>query len=460
MCQCGAIAILVRYLMNYPEALAYLDGLQVHKIKLGLESMRNFLDRVGSPEKKLRCVHVAGTNGKGSVSATLATIAVRAGYRVGLYTSPHLSDVRERFRINDHFIGKKEFADLATRIREVLEPERITYFEFCTALALLWFSEADIDLAVLETGLGGRLDATNVITPLISVVTSISMDHEAYLGTTLVEVAGEKAGIIKPDVPVISSAIAPDAAAVIEQVSRERHAPLYMLGRDFDFSGDQQGEWQWRGKRPPIIGEFSGLHCALKGGYQQQNSSVALASALLLGEYGFKIGVQAVKEGLASVFWPGRMEYFYVGADCGRRSEGVREDKQTGRWYLLDGAHNPDGVKKLAESLATDFGGRRLVCVWGAMGDKDIAGALSAIVPLVDILILTRPSGERSATPEQLMACLRPAEKPKAACVADINSALARACEVSGPDDLIVIAGSLYLVGAARKILRGEVVEE
>lgn len=446
--------------MNYHQALAYLDSLQVHKIKLGLDSMRSFLDRVGSPEKRLRCVHVAGTNGKGSVCATLAAIAGRAGYRVGLYTSPHLSDVRERFHLHDRYITEEEFAGLATRIREVLEPERITYFEFCTALALLLFAEADVDLVVLETGLGGRLDATNVITPMISVITSVSMDHEAYLGTTLTEVAGEKAGIIKQGVPVISSATAPDAAAVIERVSCERHAPLYMLGRDFDFSGDQRGEWRWRGTSPPIVGEYSGLHCALKGDYQQQNSSVAVASVRLLGEYGFTIGMQAIKEGLASVFWPGRMEYFYVGAGCSRQSVGAGENEQTGRWYLLDGAHNPDGVKKLAESLVADFGGRRLVCIWGAMGDKDIAGAFSTIVPLVDTLILTQPLGERSATPEQLMACLRSEERYKAACVADINSALARACEVSGPDDLIVVAGSLYLVGAVRKILRGEVVEK
>jgi dihydrofolate synthase/folylpolyglutamate synthase len=443
--------------MNYHQALAYLDSLQVHKIKLGLDSMRSFLDRVGSPEKKLRCVHVAGTNGKGSVCATLAAIAGRAGYRVGLYTSPHLSDVRERFRLHDRFITEEEFAGLATRIREVLEPERITYFEFCTALALLLFAEADLDLVVLETGLGGRLDATNVITPLISVITSVSMDHEAYLGTTLTEVAGEKAGIIKPNVPVISSATAPEAAAVIERVSRERQAPLYALGRDFDFFGDMQEGWQWRGVQPPIAGELTGLRCALKGRYQQQNSAVAVAVALLLGDYGFKIGTQAIEEGLASVFWPGRMEYFHADVHWEGLSTEAGEERM-GRWFLLDGAHNPDGVKKLAESLAADFGGRRVIAVWGAMSDKDVAGALAAIVPLVDTLILTRPSSERSATPEQLMACLPPAETVKASCVADVDSALARAYEVSGPDDLIVVAGSLYLVGAARKLLCGEVV--
>ena len=440
--------------MNYDEAWAYLDGLQMHKIKLGLESMRDFLDRVGSPEKKLRCVHVAGTNGKGSVSAALTAIAGRAGYRVGMYTSPHLSDVRERFRLDNRFIGKEEFARLATKIRTVLEPERITFFEFCTALALLWFAETAPDLVVLETGLGGRLDATNVVNPLLSVITSISMDHEAYLGSTLTEVAGEKAGIIKPQTPVVSSATVPEAAAVIERVSRERQAPLYLLGRDFDFADEGQGNWRWQGLQPPIAGVFSGLRCVLKGAYQQQNGSVAVAAALLLRSFGFQIDAPAIAEGLLSVFWPGRMEYFHR-----ETAPGLNAADRTGRWYLLDGAHNPDGVKNLASSLQADFAGRRLVCVWGAMGDKDFSGALALIAPVTDELILTSPAGERSARPEQLLACLPPEQRGKARCAPDIASALAEAGRISGPEDLVVVAGSLYLVGEARRILCGEVVD-
>ncbi|MBW2682664.1 MAG: bifunctional folylpolyglutamate synthase/dihydrofolate synthase, partial [Deltaproteobacteria bacterium] len=182
--------------MTYDEVLAHLESLQMHKIKLGLDAMQSFLEKVGRPENDLRFVHVAGTNGKGSVCAALSEILGRAGYKVGVYTSPHLSSVRERFRIGDRYITEEEFAALGSRICEVLGTEQITYFEFTTALGLLWFAESELDLVLLETGLGGRLDATNVVTPLVSVITSISMDHEAYLGDTMAAVAGEKAGII------------------------------------------------------------------------------------------------------------------------------------------------------------------------------------------------------------------------------------------------------------------------
>ena len=184
--------------MTYHESITFLDNPQLHKIKLGLEAMRFFLTRVGQPEKGLKFIHVAGTNGKGSVSVSLLTILQQAGYKVGLYTSPHLSSVRERFRINDRYISEEEFADCAGRVIAALGEDTITYFEFTTTLAMLWFAESDLDLVILETGLGGRLDATNVVLPLVSIITSISMDHEAYLGNTLAEVAGEKAGIPRP----------------------------------------------------------------------------------------------------------------------------------------------------------------------------------------------------------------------------------------------------------------------
>ena len=443
--------------MDYQEAVDYLYSLQMHKIKLGLEAMRRFLDQVGSPEQGLRCVHVAGTNGKGSVSATLVAILGRAGYQAGLYTSPHLSDVRERFRLGDRYIDRETFARLATRIRKVLGPEQITFFEFCTALALLWFAERQVDVVVLETGMGGRLDATNVVTPLVSIITSISMDHEAYLGNNLTEVAGEKAGIIKAGVPVISSATVPEAAAVVEQTCRERGAALYRLGRDFDYHDDPDGRWTWKGLAPPLQRTIPGLRCALRGGYQRQNSSVAIAAALLLGQFGYPLEPAAITAGVAAVSWPGRMEYFQadIVPEPGELG-GAGPDK---RWYLLDGAHNPDGVQRLVEALVAEFGDRRLVCVWGAMGDKDLTTALAAISPVVDRLILTSAPGERAATPERLLACLPPTGRAKADCVAGIRAALARAGAVSAPEDCIVVAGSLYLLGEVRKILRGEVVD-
>lgn len=219
--------------MNYIEAESYLNSLQFHKIKLGLDAMRSFLERVHRPEKKLKYVHVAGTNGKGSVSMTLLTILARLGYRVGLYTSPHLSSVRERLRINDSYISKEKFAEIATRIKGVLGDEKITYFEFTTALAFLWFSESELDLVVLETGLGGRLDATNVVLPLISIITNVSMDHEAYLGHDLESIAFEKAGIIKAGVPVVCGTEEDRTTDVIREKCLELGADLYQYSDAF-----------------------------------------------------------------------------------------------------------------------------------------------------------------------------------------------------------------------------------
>ncbi|MCX5875508.1 MAG: Mur ligase family protein, partial [Deltaproteobacteria bacterium] len=246
-------------MMNYQEAWGFLDNLQFFKIKLGLESMSQFLDSVGNPHRGLRFVHVAGTNGKGSVSTTMRTILTKAGYKVGLYTSPHLSCVRERFRIDERFISEEAFARQASVIREALGERQITYFEFATALALLWCAEEQVDVAILEVGMGGRLDATNVITPLVSVITNVSMDHEQYLGNTLAAVAFEKAGVIKPGVPVVAGLAPDESLAVVEQVCQERKAPLFLLGREFDAVRGPKGSWEYRGLAHSH--SLAGLHC-------------------------------------------------------------------------------------------------------------------------------------------------------------------------------------------------------
>ena len=203
--------------MNYQEAWDFLDQLQFFKIKLGLDSMNRFLERLGNPHRDLQCIHVGGTNGKGSVGATLCSILTAAGYQTGFYTSPHLSSVRERFRIGNSYISKEDFARLISKIHTVLDGGQITYFECTTTLALLWFAEQKVDCAILEVGMGGRLDATNVVTPLLSLITNVSMDHEQYLGHTLAEVSAEKAGIIKQGIPVVSGAADDDSGRVIRQ---------------------------------------------------------------------------------------------------------------------------------------------------------------------------------------------------------------------------------------------------
>jgi dihydrofolate synthase/folylpolyglutamate synthase len=442
--------------MNYQEAWGFLDNLQFFKIKLGLESMSQFLDSVGNPHRGLRFVHVAGTNGKGSVSTTLRTILTRAGYKVGLYTSPHLSCVRERFRIDERFISEEAFARQASAIRAALGERQITYFEFATALALLWFAEEQVDVAILEVGMGGRLDATNVIIPLVSVITNVSMDHEQYLGNTLAAVAFEKAGVVKPKVPVVAGLAADESLAVVEQVCREREAPLFLLGREFAAARTPEGSWEYRG----IDHSFSlaGLHCFLKGGYQIGNGALALAALETIAK-ALPVSDEAIRQGLLSVTWPGRLEYFCL-AD-GKPVECPAETAATHpaslRRYLLDGAHNPAGVESLREALVCEFSYDRLILVWACMGDKDVAATLTAIAPLADRIIFTRPESERSATPEQLAAILAEEERSKALSAPTVKEALALAADMAKSGDLICVAGSLYLVGAARKILLGEV---
>lgn len=440
--------------MTYAEVSAHLDGLQMHKIKLGLEAMQSFLDRVGRPEKSLRFVHVAGTNGKGSVCAALAEVLGRAGYRVGVYTSPHLSSVRERIRIGKQYIDETAFAELGGRICAVLGDEQITYFEFTTALALLWFAESKADLVILETGLGGRLDATNVVLPLLSVITSVSMDHEAYLGHSLTEIAGEKAGIIKAGVEVVSGAVHPDAAAVIARVGREKQAPLYTLRQEFDYSLDPDSTWSWHGREGFGNRTISGLRSSRASLVQQENDSLAIAALQLLRNKGFAVSEQDLRGGLAEVKWPGRMEYFEQPYSSSGARNAVAGTKKLR--YLLDGAHNPDGVKNLADTLSSNFQYRKLIAVWGSMFDKDLSATLGTIAPLADDLVITRPKGERAATPEQLFDYLSQEQKGKARCVAKVPEALIAAQEAATAEDLIVVGGSLYLIGAVRHLLLGD----
>ena len=444
-------------MMTYDEVLAHLDALQMHKIKLGLEAMQAFLEKVDRPEKRLKFVHVAGTNGKGSVCAALAEVLGRAGYRVGVYTSPHLSSVRERLRIGEGYISEQAFAELGSRICRVLGEAQITYFEFTTALALLWFAESNVDLVVLETGMGGRLDATNVVTPLVSVITSISKDHEIYLGETLTAIAGEKAGIIKPGIPVVSGAVHPEVAPVIEAAGRAREAKVLSLGQDFDYVVHGDKTWSWTGGKYLGNRKIDGLHCSRSSLVQPENDSLTLAVLQLLQKYGFTVSGQQLSEGLAQVKWPGRMEYFeqsYSGDGAPKTPLKAVKSLR----YLLDGAHNTDGVRNLARTLGENFRYGRLVGVWGAMTDKDLCTTLGLIAPMVNTLIITQPDGERAATPEQIYAVLDTEQQPKARCVAKVAAALRAAQEAADDGDLIVVGGSLYLVGAIRHLLLGDLV--
>ena len=444
-----------RFTMNYEQAWTFLDDLQFFKIKLGLDAMRSFLGRVGNPHKQLCFVHVGGTNGKGSVASTLLSILSGAGFRVGLYTSPHLSDVRERFRINDTSIGRDDFARLIGRIQAVLNGDQITYFECTTTLALLWFAEQDVDLAIMEVGMGGRLDATNVIRPLVSLITNVSMDHEQYLGNTLAEVAGEKAGIIKPGVPVVSGATDTVSRAVIEETCGRRKSPLYLLGRDFHGHRrpERQTAWDWTGWDG---GQYRDLPLAMHGAYQVDNAALAVAAVRLLAGHGFTVDGRRIRQGLARTRWPGRLESFTF--DPARQPG--RLAIAAGIRFLLDGAHNPAGVEALAAALESEFFYERLILVWGAMADKEISTTLATIAPLADTIIFTRPESERSATPDALLAQLPPSCQVRVETAPDVATALVMAAAMAANEDLVCVAGSLYLVGRARQLLLGELTDD
>ncbi|MGR0480087.1 MAG: bifunctional folylpolyglutamate synthase/dihydrofolate synthase [Candidatus Electronema sp. V4] len=422
--------------MNCQQAQHFLDQLQLFKIKLGLDSMQHFLARLGDPQLRLRCVHIAGTNGKGSVGAALHAMLTAAGYKTGFYTSPHLNSVRERFQISGTYISKEDFARLMSRIESVLDGRQITYFECTTALALLWFAEQQTDFAVLEVGMGGRLDATNVVTPLVSVITNVSMDHEQHLGDTLAKIAAEKAGIIKPGVPVVSAVAEDESGRVIRETCAEQQAPLYLFGRDFSGSG-AGSFWDYQG----LDGlKLTDLPMPLRGGHQISNCSLALAAAQLLQRQGWPISEAQIRSGLAQTRWPGRLEYF----------------RSADRQFLLDGAHNPAGAAALRDALRNEFPRQRLILVWGAMADKDIQTTLREVALLADRIILTKAAdSERAASPEQLAAVLPEQLRAKACCTASTSAALDQARAMAAENDLICVSGSLYLIGAARELLLG-----
>lgn len=442
--------------LTYEDAWKFLDQLQFFKIKLGLDAMSAFMEPLDNPHLKFPSIHIGGTNGKGSVGSTLLAILNEAGYKVGFYTSPHLSSVRERFKIGDTYISREAFAKYAQQIISILEGRQITYFEFTTALAMLWFAEEKVDLALLEVGLGGRLDATNIVTPLVSVITNVSMDHEIHLGTKIQDIAFEKAGIIKPGIPTVTGIDDKQALEVIVDIAAKRESPLYTLDRDFaGIKNNNKDSWLYRGIYSPDEVLFP---INMKGAYQVTNAAQALAALEILHN-SFPVDREHIRQGLKKVQWPGRLEEFWLTPEKTIRYE---ENLETGDGYhfLLDGAHNPDGATALKISLETEFKYDRLILVWASMADKDIKLTLMQIAPMAKHIIFTKPDEERSANPSALKELLPETLQQLAECIRSVTLALDRAKALYEPGCLICVAGSLYLVGKARQILCGELVTD
>lgn len=425
---------------EFKAALSYLDKFQFHGFRLGLERMICILNALGNPEKKYPCLHVAGSNGKGSVCAIAASILSAAGYRVGLYTSPHLSSPGERFKIGTAIISKKELKDQINKIRHFLEKGyELSYFEFTTAIAMNWFAEQKIDLAVLETGLGGRLDATNIVTPLVSVITNISLEHQSFLGNTIQKIATEKAGIIKKGVLLVTGVREQSALSVILDRCMKLNAPVQMLGRDFDIKEGNDSLINYKSKTLKI----SGLELALQGTHQVSNAGLAIAACEGLINKGFKITPAAFITGCRDVFWPGRGECL-----CGICR------------VLLDGAHNMDGVRMFKDLLVRLKTGLeknvkcRKVLLWACSdegGDKDFVSMLGHIESMFEQILITEPPGPRSPV---TIKQWRMNDLPSYLILKkNWKQALNKALSSCGPQDLLCVTGSLYLVGAVREEL-------
>lgn len=423
-------------LMTYASAIDYLYGLQKHGIKLGLETMQALMDRLGHPERRYRILHIGGTNGKGSTAAIAAAILQASGLRVGLYTSPHLIEFRERIRVNGEMMAEDGVTELTARVRGASESLEPTFFEATTALAYLYFAEARVDVAVLEVGLGGRFDATNVVHPVACAITTIALDHQEYLGRTEEAIAFEKAGIVKPAVPVVTGRIGSAALSVIRTSAEQRGAPLWQLGRDFAVEGQGPECFTYRGK----VQRLEGLSCALAGRHQLDNAACALALLEAAGEGAGPVNEAAIRLGLRSVRWEGRLE-------CIDRDPLV----------VLDGAHNPAAGAALAGYLrdyANDHPAARIILILGMMRDKDYVSFVKSFRSMVSEIILTQASLARSATVPELRAALVDWTQP----IFDAPSpaaALALARTHATARDLICVTGSLMLLGDLKAAVRG-----
>ena len=416
----------------YLETLNRIYNLRGGIIDLRLERMERALALFDHPEKTFPSFHIAGTNGKGSTAAMLQRILCSAGYRTALYTSPHLVSFTERMRIDDEEITPHEVVALADEIWRRTEAANIllTFFELVTVMAFVYFARRQVDMAVIEVGLGGRFDATNLVCSVVSVITTISRDHEAFLGFDIASIAREKAGIIKKGVPVVCGALPPEAMEVIEEIAHTNQAPWYRLGQNFTLKLKTNSAFDYKGAK----WNLQDLSVALHGAHQIRNAGVATA-ALEVVDDRFPTSEVAIRSGLQDVSWPGRMEVIL-----------------TDPIVIIDGAHNKEGIDVLLDELRKLRGGRRIRMLFGVMEDKDWRLMLNTLAGVVDEIVLTRVSQlERSADPLQLQQEV--AGKLQSQVIPDPRLAVETLVQSAAPDELIVITGSLYLLGEVRPLL-------
>jgi dihydrofolate synthase/folylpolyglutamate synthase len=415
-----------------------------------LNRMVELMDLLGNPQNRYPIIHVAGTKGKGSTAAMIASVLQRSGLKVGLYTSPHLQDYCERIQVNRENISHGELVKLVNTICPLVEKvDGLTTFEITTALGFQEFSETGVDIAVVEVGLGGRLDATNIITPLVSVITSLSYDHMNVLGNTLSQIATEKAGIIKPNRPIILAPQEDTPRKVIEAIAAERSAPLVRVGHDFLYSAqshslDGQSLLLWLREEQPKMDEYIlkeghsswqplRVSIPLLGYHQVQNAATAFATLVEARRHGIKISDAAILEGFESVQWPGRFEL-------------ISKDPL----LIIDSAHNQDSALKLRLAMDDYLGTKPVILIFGVSEDKDIWGMFSQLMPRIKMVIATQSTHPRALEANKLVELAHQFGRP-AIATPDIKSALISAIKFAGNDAATVVAGSIFVAAAARE---------
>jgi len=419
--------------VTYTEAIQFLYGLRLLGAKFGLENTYKLAALAGNPQNRLRFIHVAGTNGKGSTCAMLESIYRAAGLRAGLFTSPHLVSFRERIQVNRQLISEQDVVRLVEELQPLLKQfpadHHPTFFEVVTVMALRFFAAQKCDLVIWETGLGGRLDATNIVTPLASVITNIAFDHQQWLGDTLEKIATEKAGIIKPGVPVVTATDEPEAMTVIEKIAKEKNAPLTKInsweGRRVAVP-NQLGSPTWQPSQIEVL--------SLSGEHQKLNAALALATVEAL-QNKIPVSKENIRAGLSKVNWPGRLQLVA---------------RPSGQKLLLDGAHNVAGAKVLREALEKNSPATKRTLILGVLQDKDWQRICGILAPLASRIFTVPVSSERSANPGQLAAACRTANLSAEISACD---SLRGALEKIPDNDSVVITGSLYLVGEALELL-------
>ena len=416
--------------MTYEEALSYIHSICWKGSKLGLDRTRELLGKLDDPQKELKFIHIAGTNGKGSTAAMLSSILEEAGYRVGLYTSPFINRFNERMQVNHQPIPDEELAALTEYVRPHADAmaDSPTEFELITALAMVWFARQKCDIVVLEVGMGGELDSTNIIdVPEAAVIAAMGLDHVKELGPTMADIARAKAGIIKEGGRVVSYGGNPEADEVIAAVCRARNASLCqpdfsaIVPGDFSLEGQTFSYKGWRGLRIPLV-----------GAYQMNNAAVVLETVEVLRQRGWSVSDEAVRQGLADTRWPARFEV-------------LRRDPV----FIVDGGHTPHGIRATAESLRLLFPGRKITFVTGVMADKDVEHILGLIVPLADQFFTVRPDNPRAMDAGELAARIE-AMGAKATACASVRDGVDRAIQAEGPHGVACALGSLYMSGEVR----------